>query len=90
MWVWVQSKLVPVEDIFERQGFDRRAGNGEAVNSLAADLLLGAVEGGHMVHGRIPQLMAGHLGGRKLHPQRRGAEQARELGFGPRLVWHEV
>ena len=83
-------EFVPIGDVLERQGLNRRTGNDEAVKLAILNLIPGMVEGDEVILRRVARHMAADAHQSQLHLQRRRADKAGDLGFSLDLVRHQI
>ena len=81
---------IPIGDVLERQEFDRRTGDDEAVELALLHFLPGLVEGDEVFLRRVLGLVIADAHQRQFDLQRRRADQARELRLRADLVGHEI
>ena len=86
------AQFVPIGHLFKGQMFNRRAGDDQTIKLLTRrlDLGKGAVEGFHMLSGRVAGLMFAHADQMEVDLQGRSTNKPGELGLGLDLFRHQV
>mmetsp|Transcript_5195 Transcript_5195/g.12909 ORF Transcript_5195/g.12909 Transcript_5195/m.12909 type:complete len:327 (-) Transcript_5195:98-1078(-) len=83
-------ELVPIRDLLERHGLNRRASDYERVVLPRPCFREGDVKGFQMRGGRVARAVASHADQRQFHVQGARADQPGKLGLSRLLVGHQV